>query len=143
MGRWLLSQVCWSGVLAVLCGTAAGCGTTEREAPTGYQNLVSVGKAYLAATDTLERPPANLNDLKPFLEKQGDPATLLRSPEDGEDYVIIWGVDYRAAKGPPPVIAYEKTGREGKRNVLQGRNVSRVSDDDFRKLPFPAGHKPP
>jgi hypothetical protein len=128
------------------CCWGAGCGPgkpVEVSSPASYQNLKSISLAYFDATAKLGRPPGNLNDLMPFLKKQGDPAVLLRSPDDGKDYTILWGVDVRAAKPPYPVLAYEQEGKDGKRFVLEGRNVARVTNDEFKKAPFPPGHKAP
>lgn len=147
MIRWLFKAIrvgCLLGCLA-----AWGCGSgepTPKEVPPAYQNLKSISSAYLQATNSLKRPPKNLDELMPFLKKQGDPATLLRSPDDGEEYVIVWGVDYRT---PPskanslPVLAYEKVGKHGKRQVLQMRNIVQLTDEELKNAPLPLGHKLP
>ncbi len=111
-------------------------------APKTYEHLEKISSAYHRATDSLGRAPANLEELKPFLSEYGDPATLLRSPDDNEDYVILWGVDYRTAL-PYPVNAYEKHGVNGKRRVLRIRGILQLTDEEFRKAPFPDGYKCP
>jgi len=114
--------------------------------PGSTQNLRQIGAAYVKALDKLERPPNNVEELKPFLKEFGDPATILRSPDDGQDYKILWGVDVRTAKGPNgvmTVLAYEKDGKDGKRYVLIGRSVNHMTADEFRAAPFPPGHKAP
>jgi hypothetical protein len=129
-------------LVAVLVA-ASGCrseivGTSTKS----YDNLAQIGSAYCKATDTLNHAPANLAELTPFLSEYGDPATLLKSPDDKEDYVILWGVDYRDIQ-PLPVTAYEKTGVNGRRRVLRVRVVLDLTDDEFRKSPFPPGYKCP
>jgi hypothetical protein len=96
MGRQWLNLVRCGCLLAAVSVAAVGCGgKNDRDVTPGYENLRLIGAAYLEATEKLKAPPGSLNDLKPFLAKHGDLATLLRSPEDGEDYVILWGVDLR------------------------------------------------
>jgi len=114
--------------------------------------------AYGKATLDLDRPPKNKEELLPFLKPPANPdnpdaATLkpediLRSPADGEEFVIHWGIDIRSLNmgGDPaklPVLAYEKNSHNGKRLVLQGRTVTEVTDEQFSELPFPRGHNPP
>jgi hypothetical protein len=139
-------RLIWVGLLAGFGTALGGCGGEKTgEAPPTYQNLQSISAAYLEATNSQDRPPSDLNELTPFLKKRGDPNALLKGT-DGEALVIIYGVDYRTAKlqdGKLPVTAYEKTGQGGKRYVLQIRTISRVSDEEFRQLPFPPGHKLP
>ena len=126
----------------------AGCGRggTGKLDPS-MQNLQKIAVAYAQATTHLNRPPQNLNDLMPSLKQQGDPAEILRSPDDGEPYVILWGVDFRkppSSGGDPSVVfAYEKQGRGGTRHVLRmPTRVVLLTDDEFRKAPFPPGQQP-
>ncbi len=132
------------------CLAAAGCGSSGdvsvHQVTGSYQNLMAIGRAYFQATNRLDRPPLRTDDLMPELKKQGDPAILLRSPDDGQDYKILWGVDGRKIRGPAsdyPVIAYEQQGKDGKRYVLQFRQVAHLTDEEFKKAPFPPGHRPP
>ena len=37
----------------------------------------------------------------------------------------------------------EGAGKEGKRFVLQFRQVVHLTDEELKKAPFPAGHRPP
>src|SRR5688500_1657546 len=85
-----------------------GCGSrpTVQAVPESHQNLRNISFAYAQATDSLGRGPLNKEELKPFLKKMGDPAEILRSPVDGQEFVIHWGLDYRKMKsGSPPVLA--------------------------------------
>lgn len=130
-----------------LCLVMVGCGGRRSEEnlnPESKLNLVRIGGAYARATAELRHPPNNLNELSPYLSNgQTDAASLLRSPEDGEEYVIVWGVDSSKFAPPLPVLAYEKTGKAGKRHVLTlPSRVSVMTETEFRKAPFPPGHQP-
>ena len=132
-----------------VCLSPVGCGkkgpSTEPLTPT-EENLETIGEAYTRATIRLNRPPENLNDLLPSLrEGRGKPDELLRSPNDGENFEIVWGVELRMlkAKGNDiPVIAYEKKGKGGKRHVLRGRSGLLVlTETELRSAKFPEGYK--
>jgi len=142
------SSALWAAWL-LLCLGGLGCGGSQ---PTpvsiagSYQNLTTIKLAYLQATKALDRPPRNLDDLRPFLKKLGDPAEILRSPNDGEAYKILWGVDVMNVKptdGQLPVTAYEQLGKDGKRYVLFVKEIRQVSDEDFKKARFPPGYQAP
>ena len=105
------------------------------------QNLVAIRKAYLKATARLGAPPRTLDQMSAELKEQGDPDTLLRSPEDNEKYVIHFGAV--ADANPAQVIAYEKVGKEGKRYVLFGHIVWFMTDDELKSKKFPAGYSAP
>ncbi len=126
----------------------AGCGASQTpvEAPAVQQNIKAVGLAYTQHLDEKKRPPANLDELMPFLKKVGDPDKLLQSPNDGEQFVILYGVDHRSysSEGKPvPVTVYEKTGRGGKRFVFRANRVMHMTDEELQASPFPPGKKAP
>jgi hypothetical protein len=121
---------------------AIGCGTREAESavqPT-VANLRSVRNAYFDARQALDRPPNSKEELVPYLKKFGDPAELLRSPDDGEDFVIVFGTDPMAPESY--VWAYERSGRGGSRWMIRDRHIQRMANETLAKLPFPPGHKP-
>jgi hypothetical protein len=140
-----------TGLLGVLLGclAGAGCGQSVDFTPPSptQRNLTNIGSAYTSATIRLNRPPANLEDLSPDLEKHGPTADLLRSPNDGELFELVWGVELRGlkAKGNEiPVIAYEKKGRDGKRHVLRGRSeVLLLTESQLKSARFPPGYTLP
>jgi hypothetical protein len=120
----------------------SGCrSTTSKAVPESSRNLRCIRDAYLKATEKLERPPANLQELMPFLKEEGEPDQILRSPEDGQDYVIHWGADANA--NPAVVLAYEKQGKDGRRYVLWGPIVWFLSDEELKQKPFPPEHPCP
>jgi len=71
----------------------------------------------------------------------------LRSPDDGDNYKIFWGVDALNAvpreDGSFPVLAYEQGGKDGKRYVLETRYIVQMTDEEFKNAPFPAGYRAP
>jgi hypothetical protein len=114
------------------------------------QNLSKIGRAYMLAMGGLKHAPHNAAELTPYLKDLGESSSCLRSPEDGEEYVIIWNVKpgEMAPRGNGedrrfPVLAYEKTGSGGKRYVLMVPNrIQSLTEDELRSAYFPAGHKP-
>ncbi|MBI1832587.1 MAG: hypothetical protein HYR84_14190 [Planctomycetes bacterium] len=117
--------------------------TTEPNTPISQQNLRAVGDAYGEMVREKNRPPANLEELKPYLKKRGDPDALIKSENDGEPFVIYFGVNISATGKEVPVIAHEKSGRGGKRLVLQGSTVRHMTEEEFQAAPFPPGKKAP
>ena len=139
-------------LLGLLSGLFAltGCSRSDSTGPglsPAEGNLYAIGKAYLKARERLGRPPRNADELKPSLE--GDVSgDWMRSPNDHEEYFIIWDTDFNKLapdpKDPFTVAAYETRGSGGKRAVLRfPLSVTRMSDEDFRNAVFPPGHGPP
>lgn len=131
--------------IAFVLGVAAlvgGCNRpTIKEAAKSSQNLILLQHAYSKAIQELKRPPDNAKELAPFLVEPGAIDEILRSPDDGEPYVVHWGVDPRA--GEAVVLAYEKNGKNGRRFVLWGHVVQRLNDEEFKTTRFPARYPPP
>lgn len=132
-----------AGLIAV-----CGCGeppAKEIEMPLAQIHLRNVVLAYNQAAIALNRPPQNVDDIRPYLSKQGDVKQLLRSP-NGEEFVIQWGYDTRNAKvigETLPVWIYEKSATEGKRWVVRGRNSLEITDEDLQNASFAPGMKKP
>jgi len=85
------------------------------------------------------RPPANAKEAWPFLQEQGDPETLLKSPVDGQPYVVLWGVNWPTIpikEMPPPIVAYEKAGKGGTRYVYTVMGVMPMTDEEFARAQF-------
>ena len=110
------------------------------------QKLEQIGAAYMRANIKLGRPPANAKELLPHLQEIGKPEQILHSPSDGEDFVIVWGVELRNMKATGnaiPIVAYEKVGKDGSRHVLRGRaDVVLMSEGQLRGATFPSGYSP-
>jgi hypothetical protein len=111
------------------------------------ERLLKIGNAYRNAVRRLGHAPKDFQELKPSLE--GDATEdLLRSPNDGETLVVIWGVDYDRLPPRPDnpyvVAAYEKKGLGGKRYVLRfPLGVKAMTDEQWKKAVFPPGYTPP
>ncbi len=109
-------------------------------------NLLRIGAAYMQFCAQNNRPPSGVKDIQPALTKAGGSDQTLQSTHDGQPLVICWGVD--VIKGAPwakstPVLAYEKQGADGIRNVLTTMgNVQAMSEQEFREASFPPGHTP-
>jgi hypothetical protein len=105
-----------------------------------------IGRVYLRAGQKLGRPPANLKELLPTFPEPAKAPELLKSPNDGEDFVIVWGVDLRTpgkTGNEIPIVAYEKKGNGGKRHVLRGYgDVILMTDGQLRGAAFPPGYTP-
>jgi hypothetical protein len=134
----------WVGLLTALPGCA---GNADPPRSPTEERLYQLGTAYTQATHNLDRAPKNFDEIKPHL-KGVDADTVLRSENDGEPFVILWGVDYLKlppGKGDPfTVAAYEKHGKNGTRYVLRfPLSVVALTDDEFQRAVFPPGHEPP
>ena len=142
-----------SFVRMALLALAGGIGCTPSEVVVhaklepAHENLMHIGSAYNRFNTQYAKAPAGVADLKPFLKEFGSPDDLLRSPRDGQPYVICWGVDLSV---PQPwvqstgVLAYEQHGAQGKRYVLTTmRSVVLMTDEELRRVDFPPGHRPP
>jgi hypothetical protein len=112
------------------------------------ERLRDITLAYMEANEKLGRGPKNADELKPHLTRFGNPDELLVSPNDGEPYVIVWGVD--TSRGGPTdyqgmwqILAYEKKGAQGKRAVTdtRGRPLT-IPEGDLSQLKFAGKHRP-
>lgn len=149
-GSFLNSRFLSIAGSALLIAVAAGCGEKVHVVPqtSCEKSLSTIVLAYMEAQGRLNHPPKSTDELRPFLKELGDPETLLISPNDGEPFVIVWGVD-TGRGGPTPypglwsVLAYEKKGKGSSRVVTdtRGRSMT-IPQEDFSKLTFAKGHKP-
>ncbi len=136
-------SVCWWR-RAVRGHTAAPPNPTQ-------SRLLKIGEAYRRATYRLGHPPANFEEIKPSLLGAKDEE--LRSPNDGEQFVIIYGVDYDKLPVPSDrksaIGAYEKKGAGGKRYVLRlsprprSLMTDALSDEQWKHAAFPPGYTLP
>jgi hypothetical protein len=128
-------------VTACMVGCSRQTAVTSLTPPT-VEHLGAVRDGFFAARRVLGRSPRSKDEIVEYVKKSGDPAQLFRSPDDGEDFIIIYGIDPLAMDAVNYVWGYERHGNGGRRYVLRGRNVRRMTDDEFRKQAFPPGHKP-
>ena len=138
----------------VLLWAMCGCGPSAPvigQVDKTREKLQLISGAYLTATAKANRVPSKPEDLFPYL---GDESTseekkreIFRSDNDGEDFVIAWGVDLRKTGTDElprdAIFAYEKKGKGGKRYVLKPpTDIFVISEDFFQKSSFPKSHKP-
>ncbi len=141
-------------VLAFLASAimVLGCGkqTVAVKRSEDGNNLACVAMAYKQVAGQ-GNPPRSINEIMPVLEKMGDPQTLLRSPRDGQPYVIVWGIDFRKvmagrnkmSPGNMPIIAYEQQGKDGKRMAIDlGMKVKEYTAEEFARLKLPPSSTP-
>ncbi len=128
---------------------AAGCSRARPVEPNQTEaRLLKIGNAYRNATARLRHAPKDFQELQPNLGK-GATEDLLRSPNDGEKFVVIWGVNFdrlpRTQGGSPYVVAvYEQKGVGGKRYVLRfPLSTCRMTDEQWKTASFPPGYTPP
>jgi hypothetical protein len=136
----------WIVLIAIgLTGCKGGRATSRN--PT-EERLYKIGKAYNDTCFRLQRPPENLEDIKPDIPG-GFSDEVLISPNDGEKFVILWGVDFptlppASRQEPFTVAGYESKGVNGTRYVLRfPLSIAKLNDEDFHKAVFPPGHRPP
>jgi hypothetical protein len=145
--------------IASCCGMA-GCGsdgTSPKELPPPTEcqkRLLIIGDSYVRITQKLNRPPNNLTELtlalRDYARAQGSAGKvedILKSPDDGQPFEIVWGVMLLQMKergSDVPIVAFEKTGTNGQRNVLRGnRETLIMSERELRSAKFPSGYKLP
>jgi hypothetical protein len=138
---------------SLACLMACGCGApshTGEEVPPpteAQKRLLIIGDAYVRATAKNGKPPQNLNDLLPFLKARGKPDELLRSPDDNQNFEIVYGsnlIGLKVTGSDVPIVAYERAGKGGQRNVLRGdRETLLMSESELRSAKYPDGYKPP
>jgi hypothetical protein len=125
----------------------AGCSSKpEKPRDPGEVNLRKIVQAYDLGEYHLHRPPRNEDELKRFLEglgETGDLNEILHSPRDGQPYVILFGPPLDS-DARDTVLAYEKTGADGKRYVVTlSRDIKVLTDQEFAGATFAKGHRPP
>ena len=107
--------------LLLVATLAAGCSRGPAQSTSVEQNLRHIGMAYDQTSKKDGRLPRNTEDLKPALQRFGDPEAILVSPNDGQPFVIHWGISiFRPGptRGVFPILAHEAIGVDGKKYVL-------------------------
>ena len=137
----------WTLVFASL--TLSGClhSGGEHALTPAEDRLVTIAHAYINAANHLGRAPKDVAEIRPYFD-DGGADDVTRSPNDGEEFVILWGVDYNKLpprrEDPFTVAAYEKRGAGGKRYVLRiPTQVVLMTDEELAKAVFPPGFQPP
>jgi hypothetical protein len=135
--------ICCLGLLIAL--TESGCSQKPKfEENKAADHLRKIANAFDVAAYA-GGAPTNADELKPHLKTvspKDDPETLLRSPNDGEPYEIMWGVNLDRQTDIGAIFAHEKKGVNGKRYVISvARIVTQVSDADFENSTFAKGRR--
>ena len=131
------------------CGGCGGGGAKFAPAPppgTLEGNLEAICNAYNKAYRELNRAPKSLDEFKTFLKHYGDPAQLMISPRDGEEFVIVLGANPNQEPTPanPQIVAYEKVGKDGTRYTINPIGaIATFTNEQLSRVRFPKGHKPP
>ncbi|TWT36583.1 hypothetical protein KOR34_14890 [Posidoniimonas corsicana] len=133
-------SILYLAILAVCvgCGESGGGGKVP-EASDGDM-LRGVVTSYRNATRELGRPPKDYSELEAiFAPVSNNPAEYLTSKRDGEKFVVVWGLNL-ASSPPDTVVAYEKTGVDGKRMLVTIDGFTReVTDTEISQLEAKAG----
>jgi hypothetical protein len=135
-------------VASVVLLIFSGCSSEPEipKIPVEEQNILYILRAYCKFNGEQHRTPKSLDELKPWLKEFGDPEKVVLSPRDGQPYVLVGGLDISRlpSGGVMPVVAYERKGVDGKRQVVDMRGQIRLlMPDEFKLLIFPPSHKPP
>lgn len=107
-------------VMAAALAVVAGCGQSGGGVPDPSDGdmLRGVVTTYRMASQQLRRPPKSMDELAELLAPvANDPSEFLRSKRDGEEFVVVWGINVYNAPGDT-VVAYERTGVDGKRMAV-------------------------
>ena len=138
----------------ILAISVVGCSSNPPPPPVdaSAEQLHWIFRAYKQTELQSKQPPKSADEIKAALQEAGGSASDLVSPNDKQPYVIIWGT--RTVLGPDslpktgsatafPILAYEASGINGKRFTVDTRGqVLPLTDEEFRRATFPAGHKP-
>lgn len=125
----------------------AGCGgKREPEENQAATHLRKIAQAYNEVNYRHGRSPRSVDELKPILKQiseRDDPDIFLRSPNDGEPYEIVWGINLERITDGSLLVAYEKKGVDGKRYAISAdRVVKHLTDEEIEKASTLKGKKP-
>ena len=127
--------------LTLVSFATEGCSKPPPQEDAAVVNLRKIVQAYDAAEYKLRRAPRNEEELKRFFAEAGatdDPDQYLRSPRDGQPYVVLYGTALDP-DGRNTILAHEKNGVEGKRYVITlSRDVKLLTADEFARAEFAA-----
>ncbi len=122
-----------------------GCGTGDKpSAITTDPTIIAldkIGSAYIRGT------PKTKAELLSIFKSCNHPKELLVSPSDGQEFIIVYGVELKGLKvtgAQLPIVAFEKSGKDGKRYALRGMNtVVQLTEAELKSSVFPDGYKFP
>ncbi len=123
----------------------AGCGSEDKPSTITTDPTIialdKLGGAYIRGT------PKTKAELLSIFKSCNHPKELLISPSDGQEFIIVYGVELKGLKvtgAQLPIVAFEKTGKDGKRYALRGMNtVVQLTEAELKSSVFPEGYKLP
>lgn len=108
--------------------------------------LLKLAAAYRQVNLDRGAPPRRGAEIEPLLKERGEGQEIFTSPRDGEPFVIAWGTEmmqFPIVADTPTILAYETSGKDGKRFVLMtAGNVELLDDAEFMEGRFPKGYEP-
>ena len=122
-----------------------GCGDQEKPSTITTDPTIialdKLGGAYIRGT------PKTKAELLSILKSCNHPKGLLISPSDGQEFIIVYSVELKGLKvtgAQLPIVAFEKSGKDGKRYALRGMNtVVQLTEAELKSSVFPEGYKFP
>jgi hypothetical protein len=112
------------------------------ELPETQARLMDIRLAYSRFIERTRRPPRSEQELRQTMEAE-NPDEALRSPRDGQPFVICYGVDVFGSLDwaeTTPILAYERSG-DGSRWVLSIPGaIYQLDEEEFQQASFPPGH---
>ena len=123
----------------------AGCGSGDKPSTITTDPTIialdKLGGAYIRGT------PKTKAELLSIFKSCNHPKELLISPSDGQEFIIVYSVELKGLKvtgAQLPIVAFEKTGKDGKRYALRGMNtVVQLTEAELKSSVFPEGYKLP
>jgi hypothetical protein len=124
-----------------------GCGDQEKPSTITTDPTIialdKLGGAYIRGTP----PPKTKAELLSIFKSCNHPKELLISPNDGQEFIIVYGVELKGLKvtgAQLPIVAFEKTGKDGKRYALRGMNtVVHLTEAELKSSVLPEGYQLP
>jgi hypothetical protein len=133
-------------VCSVLALAPAGCSEKPKfQENKAADHLRKIAIAFDNFNHGKGHPPKDAEDIKPILKllsPKENPDDVLRSPNDGEPYEILWGVNLERQTEFGAIFAHEKKGVDGKRYVITvSRLVSQMTDAELQGATFARGKR--
>jgi hypothetical protein len=132
LGSLILLAVCLVHLAVFL-----GCEKKNPEIPKpSLDRMQTIYATYVKVTDSLKRPPKDLDEFKRGLPSNVDAKDLLTSPHDGKPYVLVFNINPQAPpqSALPPLLAYEQEGSGGMFDVVTTMGVVRCTAEDLQKM---------
>ena len=134
------SKAFWSLILLAAClvhlAIFRGCEKKNPEIPkASLDRMHTIYETYVKVTDSLKRPPKDLDEFKRGLPSNVDAKDLLTSPHDGKPYVLVFNINPLVPPPTPmpPLLAYEQEGSGGMYDAVTTMGVIRCSAEELQK----------